>query len=104
MKSAVAIAAIVAVAALSLLALWRALRAWGVIQGPARSLGPEYDLRRTMLDDDRLRHLRGLREVQFDYDTGKIDETDYTKLRQRHERAAAVAIRSLEALDTERAE
>lgn len=100
MKSLVAVAAVAAVAVLTLLATWRALRAFGVLQRANDRLEQEPDLQRTQLLDEKMRHLRGLKEVEFDHATGKIDDADYASLRQRHEVAAAEAMRALDALPT----
>ena len=99
MKAFVAGVAVVAVAVLSLLAVWRALQAWGVLQGRDAALGPEVSFERTRLLDEKMRHLKTLKEIEFDHETGKIDVNDYRSLKRRHEIEAAAAIRALDALD-----
>ena len=99
MKSFVAAAAVVAVAFLALMATWRALRAIGVLQAPEHDVGTGMDATKRELLDEKLRHLRSLKEVEFDHQTGKLDDADYASLRQRHERAAAEAIRALDVLE-----
>lgn len=102
MAQVVATAAVVAVALLSLLALWRAVRsvlALSVDDDDHRV--PAQDQRLQMLIDERTRHLRAIKEIEFDYDTGKISENDYRQLRGRHELGAAAAMRALDELHNE---
>lgn len=99
MKPFVAGVAVVAVALLSLLAMWRALQAWGILQRRAVRMGPEVSYERTRLLDEKMRHLKTLKEVEFDHETGKIDVNDYQSLKRRHEIEAATVIRALDALD-----
>jgi NADH pyrophosphatase NudC (nudix superfamily) len=52
---------------------------------------------------DRLRHdeglaIQGLRELEFDFQMGKLDETDYRELRQQLEMRALAAMKAIERL------
>lgn len=67
-------------------------------QGPAPDLDQK-ELAR--LEDERRRLLNHLREIQFDYDTGKLDANDYNRLRARYE-GEAIAVLAL--LDTHKQE
>lgn len=99
MKAFVAGAAVVAVAFFSLLAVWRAVRAWSAVAAQGDDRTPDDDIERTYLLDEKLRHLKSLKEIEFDHQTGKIDDVDFGKLKERHEAGAASAIRALDTLD-----
>ncbi len=49
------------------------------------------------LEDERRRLLNHLREIQFDYDTGKLDTHDYNRLRVRYEGEAIAVLALLDA-------
>lgn len=55
------------------------------------------DATRDKLEDDRRRVLNHLREIQFDRDTGKLDEADFNRLRQRYEAEALAVLAALDA-------
>ena len=97
MKSVTAAIAVLVVAALALMALYHALRFYAGLNADGRRREADFDLSGTLLDDEHRRHIAGLREIQFDYDTGKIDEADYRALRQRHELGAVRARRAMAA-------
>ncbi len=94
MKAIVAGVAVVIVAALTLFALYQAVRFYAGI-GRRGETEAAHDIDETLLGDEHRRHLAGLREVQFDYDTGKIDDDDYRALRRRHEMGAVKAMRQM---------
>ncbi len=99
MKEVIAGIAVVTVTILCLLAMWRLFRAWGVLQRPVDTIGPVHDVERAFLADEKQRHLKSLKEIAFDHETGKIDAHDFQTLRRRHELAAADSIRALDAID-----
>jgi len=78
-------------------ALYRALLFVYELARGGTERGDGYDAVQVRLDDDRRRALSHLREVQFDYDTGKLSKDDYETLTARYESEAAAAFRSLDA-------
>ena len=54
------------------------------------------DEERLLLLDERDRALRGLKELEFDHRTGKINDEDYQALVRPYRQAAAAALRGLE--------
>jgi hypothetical protein len=93
-------------------ALWRAGK-WAALLRPDQSQ-PDQDLAEDELEqawlnsqprdaelvfllDERRRLLSHLREIQFDYDTGKIDGRDFAELKDRYEREAVAVLRRLDA-------
>jgi hypothetical protein len=57
----------------------------------------EADQRRLALEEDRDRALAALKELEFDHRTGKISDEDYRDLVGELRRAAAEALRALDA-------
>lgn len=49
------------------------------------------------LQEERRRAINHLREIQFDRDTGKLDEADYLRLRARYEQQAIEVLQQLDA-------
>lgn len=54
------------------------------------------DAVRSNLLDERRRLLNHLREIQFDFETGKLDAADYHQLRDRYEREAIAVMAALD--------
>lgn len=104
MKSVTAAIAVLIVAALALLALYQAVRFYAQLGRGTRHREGSGDLQSTLLDDEHRRHIAGLREIQFDYETGKIDESDYRDLRRRHEVGAVRARRAMASAGPQQAE
>ncbi len=75
------------------------LVAWPFLREPVaeddRIVGPEPE--RMALAEERDRALAALKELEFDHRTGKIDDEDYRALVGPLRRAAAAALRSLDA-------
>ena len=97
MRSITAAIAVLVLAVLALGALYQALRFYAGLSDDSRHREAEFDLSGTLLDDEHRRHIAGLREIQFDFDTGKMDEADYRALRRRHELGAIRARRAMAA-------
>ncbi|MCO4760695.1 MAG: hypothetical protein KC502_04280 [Myxococcales bacterium] len=101
MKATVAVIAVVLVAVFSLLAMVQALRFYVLASSAGDEGTRAWDAERGKLEDARRRSLHNLREVQFDFDTGKIDQADYDVLRVRYEQRAVAAMQRLDQLDGE---
>lgn len=56
---------------------------------------------RMALVEERDRTLAALKELEFDHETGKIDDADYRSLVGPLRRAAASSLQALDALDAE---
>ncbi len=98
MKTTFAVIAVIFVAVFTLLAVVQLLRFYvGALQMDDDQMD-SWDAQRGLLEDARRRSLHNLREVQFDFDTGKIDQKDYDLLRARYEQRAVAAMDALEAL------
>lgn len=96
MKAAVAAIAIGAVALFVVLALRHVVAAAFTLASGRGGEFDDPDMQRLHLEDARDAALRNLREVHFDYETGKIDERDFRELRARYEGRAVAAMRELE--------
>ena len=59
------------------------------------------DDRRLALGEERDRALAALKELEFDHRTGKVEDDDYRSLVGPLRRAAADALRALDALDAQ---
>lgn len=95
MKGVIAVAAVCVFAVLATMALYQLARWVAAARragGVARTSDPEW----TRLMDEKRRLLNHLREIRFDWETGKIDATDYKALRDRYEREAAQVIDAIE--------
>jgi hypothetical protein len=75
------------------------LVAWPFLREPeaADDRIPEPEPERLALAEERDRALAALKELEFDHRTGKIDDEDYRELVGPLRRAAAAALRSLDA-------
>lgn len=98
MKAALAFAALAALGVLTLAALMQALRMMLAMRD-ARQTDAAYDAERTRLTDERDRLLNHLREVQFDFQTGKLDAKDFQQLSDRYAAQAAAVLDALEVSD-----
>lgn len=98
MKAAVAVIAIVLVAVLAMLAAVQMLRFYVSALRGTGMRSDDWDAKRGQLEDARRRSLHNLHEVQFDFDTGKIDDKDYAVLRTRYTQRAVVAMNALDAM------
>ncbi len=98
MKAAVAVIAIVLVAVLAMLAAVQMLRFYVSALRATGGRSDAWDAQRGQLEDARRRSLHNLHEVQFDFDTGKIDDKDYTLLRARYTQRAVAAMNALDAM------
>lgn len=101
MKTWVAVAAVVALVGFCLAAMYQGLRFWQRVLQAQSGRAASPDVVRTRLGDEHRRHLNNLREVEFDFETGKIDRDDYEVLKRRHEAGAIRAMRALDALAPE---
>jgi cytochrome c-type biogenesis protein CcmI len=91
-------AALVLGALLAVVAVWFVARPL-LREGPEESLetpGKE-ERRRLELAEDRDRALAALKELEFDHRTGKVSDEDYRSLVGELRRAAADALRALDA-------
>lgn len=101
MKAVLAVFALGALGILTVAALVQALRGvWAAGHGAQGDRA--YDAEYTRLCDERDRLLNHLREIRFDYATGKLDERDFTRLAQRYEAEAAACLDALAAWDKKR--
>ncbi len=97
MNAVIAALSLGLLAVLLTLALYHATR-WLALLGNHAGLLPEapdpavHDLR-----DERRRLLSHLQEIQFDFETGKIDAADYHQLRNRCEREVIAVLEALDA-------
>jgi hypothetical protein len=66
---------------------------------PAGDAAFRSDPVRIGLEDDRRRAINHLREIQFDRDTGKLDQADYERLQTRYERQAVDVLARLDAYE-----
>ncbi len=66
---------------------------------PAGGPGLAGDPQRIALEDERRRAINHLREIQFDRDTGKLDQADYERLRARYEREAVEVLARMDAFE-----
>ncbi len=75
------------------------LVAWPFLREPVAEDDriPEPEPERLALVEERDRALAALKELEFDHRTGKIDDADYRELVGPLRRAAAAALRSLDA-------
>lgn len=91
-------------------ALWRAARLLGLATRtetavPGDGLQPlplaaddsPRDAELVRLHDERRRLLAHLREIQFDFETGKIDARDHAELNAKYEQEALAVLRALDA-------
>jgi hypothetical protein len=95
MKGAIAVLAMCALAVLATLALYHMVR-WAAAARSGGGMAPRQDPELTRLQDEKRRLLNHLREVRFDWETGKLDDADYRALRNRYEREAAHVLGELE--------
>lgn len=98
MKAAIATLAVLALAVLTTLALYQGGRWWTAVRLRHGTAPLRYRAEWTRLQDERRRLLNHLREIQFDYDTGKLDLTDYTTLHTRYEREALAVLAAIDAM------
>ena len=103
MKAALAFVALAALGLLALAALLQALRTVLALRD-ARQLDAAYDAERTTLLDERNRLLNHLREIRFDYETGKLDARDFHQLSNRYAAEAATVLDALDRLDARHAQ
>lgn len=104
MKGWLANLSVIMAALAGILATLYAVRALFLAQlrGPvasAKTARPDADQKDlARLEDERRRLLNHLREIQFDYDTGKLDARDYQRLCARYEAEAIAVLAQLDAL------
>ena len=94
LAAALALGALVAVAA-----VWFVARPFLSREGVDDQLDEhgEAERRRLALEEDRDRALAALKELEFDHRTGKVSDEDYRALVGELRRAAADALRALDA-------
>lgn len=95
MKGAIAVLAMCAIAVLATLALYQVVR-WAAAARSGGGMAKGQDPELTRLLDEKRRLLNHLREIRFDWETGKLDDTDYRALRNRYEREAAQVLTEIE--------
>ena len=78
------------------LELTRMCHGWLASRGGKRSQGEER--RRIGLEDDKERLLLALRDLEFEYEMGKVSDTDYAAMRSRIEQQALEVIGALKGL------
>ncbi len=98
MKMAIAMLCVAVVAVLATLAVYQLLR-WilGLQVNGAEELGPAQAAEDVRLEDEKRRLLNHLREIRFDFETGKLDVNDYTSLRERYEAEAELILTAMDA-------
>lgn len=102
MKGAIAVVAVLALALLTTLALYQFVRWLAAVRAGGGALAALRDPELMRLEDEKRRLLNHLREIRFDYQTGKLDANDYRALRDRAEREAAAVLEAIEAHATHR--
>ncbi|MBP47483.1 MAG: hypothetical protein CMH53_06055 [Myxococcales bacterium] len=95
MKSFVAVAALLLVSAFAVAAAWFAYQVYMLLIERTDSPMASRDAHQGYWEDERRRALHNLKEVHFDFDTGKIDQADYQALRVRYEERAVRAMDEL---------
>jgi len=103
LKTAIAVLAVIALAAFATLALYQGVR-WLTMLRARRGRVIGFDAELVRLRDERRRLLNHLREIEFDFQTGKLDASDHKSLRNRYEREAVQVIEALDRLQAERRE
>ena len=98
MKDAVAVGSLFFVALFVVGAAWYAFRVYQQLIDMNGSQTLARDKDRGYWEDERRRALHNLKEVQFDFDTGKIDQADFDSLRVRYESRALEAMDQLASL------
>lgn len=110
MKGALAQLFFVLAGVAAVAALWRTARLLGLAARPGQPAGgaaeapssvaaddAPRDAELVRLHDERRRLLAHLREIQFDFDTGKIDARDHAELKAKYEQEALAVLRALDA-------
>jgi cytochrome c-type biogenesis protein CcmH len=69
---------------------------------PAAEVDPDSDAPRSSLLREQARLYQNLQELQFDYQAGKLSETDYLDLRQRYEERAAIVLKEIDSVPPEK--
>ncbi len=67
---------------------------------PLPSRATDLESRRRILEQERDRHLLAAADLDFDFESGKLDEKDYHRLRAEHKQAAMKAMEALDRLET----
>lgn len=97
MKSLLAALAVVGLVALLLLAIYQIARWLSGLRASQQPAHARYDADTTALLDEKRQLLNHLREIRFDFDTGKLGQDDYAILRDRYETRAAEVLELLDA-------
>jgi hypothetical protein len=95
-KGVIAVVAVCALALLTTLALYQFVRWLAAVRMGGGALSGLRDPELMRLEDEKRRLLNHLREIRFDYQTGKLDASDYRALRDRAEREAAAILEAIE--------
>ncbi len=97
MKALLAMLAVAGLVALLLLAIYQIARWLTGLRASEQPTHARYDAATTALLDEKRQLLNHLREIRFDFDTGKLGQDDYAILRDRYEARAAEVLELLDA-------
>ena len=97
MKGVIAVLAVCTLALLTTLALYQFVRWLVAVRAGGGVLALRRDPELMRLADEKRRLFNHLREIRFDYETGKLDVADYKAMRDRAEREASAVLDAIDA-------